>query len=478
MKPFALRWIGPAFLAFIFVILILNAGQQFQRARAEVEKTLEASLIIEGGERASWLSDRLDPFYYDWHTSPTEPVFHDLTNASWLLLDASGEVALSANGAALYARPVSASGELEWKEDQEAFDLALGGTIKVGPPRRSNGLYRMRVFLPVETASGSISTRWVLMGEATQGKATEGEATEGEENKSRLFDQLFNAQRQFWLTASPLAVAALLLLVLLFRSITRTNRLEAVLREAEESIEIESLTSTLAHELRNPLSIIQSCTEILRKQENLSEDGKELTEDILEEITRSQEVLMRHLHPERYLVTEIEDLPSFCNDFWEHRQALLQTHSITLELLVQDGQMVLGVYAVADQLEKILDNLLRNSIEAMPDGGVIRFSLERQADSVLIRFEDDGPGFGTIPFISREGWRFGHAKPGGKGIGLRLARKWVERWGGELNIRTLRASLFGKVKGTAIMICLRRLPQTIETGTDPSSSVNHTTVEQ
>ncbi len=457
MKPLALRWIAPALLALIFVILILSAGQQLLWARAEVQKTLETTLFFEGRERTRWLSDRLDPFFSDWRTTRTEPNFLDWTGASWLLLDASGEVALDSSGAALYARPVSASGEIEWKEDQAAFDQAARKIESAGPPRQSNGLYRMRVFLPVTTASDSISTHWVLVGEATQGEATQGEVTQGEGNQSRLFDQLFNAQRHFWLTASPLAFAALLLLVLLFRGITRTNRLEAVLRETEESIEIESLTSTLAHELRNPLSIIQSCAEILRKQENLSEDGHELTEDILDEISRSQEVLLKHLHPEKYLITEIDHLNSFCADFWQHRQALLQHHSITLDMFILEDQEAFGVYAVGDQLEKILDNLLRNSMEAMPQGGIIRFTLEGHEHTVQIRFEDNGPGFGSIPFFTRDGWRFGHAKPEGKGIGLRLARKWVQRWGGELTAKTLRAGVFGKVKGTVILIKLRRL---------------------
>jgi signal transduction histidine kinase len=450
VKLFALRWIAPALLTLIFVILILSSGQQLLRARTEFEKTLETALIYEGGERIRWLSDRLDPFYNNWYTSSAESNFPNLTKASWLLLDASGEVFLDNNGNAFYANPVSASGEIEWKQDQETFDLAAHGEIVSGPLRMSQGLYRMRVFLPVTTASGSISAHWVLVGEAA------GEATQ-EEGSETLFDQLFNAQRQFWFTATPLAFAALLLLVLLYRGITRTSRLEASLRDAEESIEIESLTSTLAHELRNPLSIIQSCAEILRKQENLTEDGNELTADILEEITRSQEVLLRHLHPERYLITEIENLGSFCADFWQHRQALLRTHSVQLEMKTPDAANPLGVHAVGDQLEKILDNLLRNSIEAMPRGGSIRFSLENQGDRVWIRFEDSGPGFGSNPFFTRDGWRFGPTKPAGKGIGLRLARKWVERWGGELTAKTLRTGLFGKVKGTEILIQLCRL---------------------
>ncbi len=450
MKPFTLRWIVPALLTLVFVILILSSGQQLLRAHTVFEKTLETALLIEGNERIRWLSDRLDPFFSDWSTSISEPTFQNLTSASWLLLDASGEVFPADNGMAFYASPTSASGEIEWRQDQEAFQKAAHGEISAGPLRLSQGLYRMRVFLPVTTASGSISTHWVLVGEAA------GEAAQQEGDKT-LFDQLYDTQRRFWFTATPLAFASLLLLILLYRGITRTNRLEAALREAEESIEIESLTSTLAHELRNPLSIIQSCVEILRKQESLSEDGKTLTADILEEIARSQEVLLRHLHPERYRSTEIHDLGSFCADFWQHRQALLQAHSISLDAPLPEALQPLAVQAEADQLEKIFDNLLRNSIEAMPKGGSICFALEPLGDQVQIRFVDSGPGLSSTHFFSRDGWRLGSVKPAGKGIGLRLARKWIKRWGGELTARTLRKGFFGKVRGTEILIKLRRL---------------------
>jgi signal transduction histidine kinase len=435
---------APLALTLLFVVMTLSARGQRNQALNELNKSLEASLLLEGHVRSLWLSERLDPFFSEWQGRSREPLLPDLTGASWLLLDASGEAALTPDADPLYADPASATGEITLEsEDLPYFGSALGGSEVTTPAERARGRYRRRVYIPVSTASGAISTRWVLVGQVAQGS-----------NEDSYFAQLDRAQRRYWLTATPLSIASLLFLILLLRGIARTNRLERAFRETEESIELESLTSTLAHELRNPLSIIQSCAEILSKGEDLTEDGKELVSDLISEVRRSQDVLSRHLHPERFAVSDIEDIRLFTEQFWQRRQALLQTHALHLEMNLPSSAEPLLVDGDPDRLERILDNLLRNSIEAMPKGGVVRFSLEDHGRSVVLRFEDNGPGLRGAAFFTRDGWRMGSVKPGGKGVGLRLARKWVSRWGGEFSARNLRKGLLRRVVGTAIAIRL------------------------
>lgn len=439
MRFTMIRWILPGFLIIVFLALMLSSFNVNSKAWTEFNRSLETTLLIEARARAGWLSDRLDPFFTAWRSDTRQALLPDWTGASWLLLDASGETALDDTGEALYAEPLSASEEVVWQEDLAEFNQALQGYAVCGPAWHKGGKYGMRVFVPVSTASGSISTHWVLVGEANQGT---GEDT--------AFSQMFETQRRFWLTTIPLAAASLLFLVLLIRGISRTQRLERSLREAEESMELESLTSTLAHEVRNPLSIIQSCAEILRKQEPLSEDGKELVQDMIEEVHRTQDVLSRHLHPERYLVHEIDDVVAFCRDFWKRREALLETRQITLTESYPPEEGLFRAQGIPEHFGKILDNLLRNSIEALPGGGQIAFCVSVDAGQVLITFQDNGPGLQGKPLASSE-------KPGGKGLGLRLAHKWLKKWGGNLVVQNRHEGFFRRCAGTEIRISLRRL---------------------
>lgn len=445
--PMVPRWIAPAALSLLLLGLLLSARDQRRQAWVELEKTLEATLLLEANSRVIWLSERLDPFYPTWREEPGEPLLPDLSGAGWLLLDSSGEVALHfQTKQILYADPASATREVDWKPDRDYFLAALAGEESVAPARTGDRRLVKTVFTPVSVKSESISTRWVLVGQVGPGSGGDS-----------YFANLLRSQRRFWATALPVSVAGILLLVLLVRRLAVTYRLERTLREAEESTELESLTSTLAHELRNPLSIIQSCAEIVGKRESLSGDGKELIEDLLSEVRRTQDVLSRHLHPERSHLEEVENLPEFCRRFWQKRQALLQTQSICLEMEIPDPEAAaVPVRAVPDQLEKILDNLLRNTIEALPDGGQIRFTLVDRGKGVELVFQDNGPGLQPSPFFSREGWKYGSSKPGGKGVGLRLARKWVMRWGGTVWAGNRRRGLFGRIEGAEIRIGLAR----------------------
>lgn len=235
-----LRWFAPAALFVLLLGLLLSARDQRRQAWVELEKTLEATLLLEANARAIWLSERLDPFYPAWREEP-EPLLPDLSGAGWLLLDSSGEVALHfQTRQVLYADPPSATREVDWKPDRDFFLTALAGEESVAPARTGGRRLVKTVFTPVSVKSESISTRWVLVGQVGPGSGGDS-----------YFANLLKSQRRFWSTALPISVAGILLLVLLLRRLAVTYRLEQSLREAEESMELESLTSTLAHELRN-----------------------------------------------------------------------------------------------------------------------------------------------------------------------------------------------------------------------------------
>jgi signal transduction histidine kinase len=437
----------------LFVGLILNARVQYRLAWEDLDRNLESSLVTEGRLLAAWLARALDPIatldplYEEWRESASPPPLEDLTGSNWLLLDASGEVAVGSSGEPLFRWIDPATGEIASEIDIDLIRLAARNPT--GEPvssalRTSRDTLSKRVYFPVWVAPDFYSEPYVLMGQAGRG----------------YFSELFEKQRRFWWTASLLTVASLGLLLLLIRGILRTERLEASLRDAEESVELESLTSTLAHELRNPLSIVRSSAEILLRDESLTEEGRELASDIIEEVGRTQDVLSRHLHPEREAQGEIEDIGQFARDFWKRREGHLENNRIDLTVSVRLQDDRVGVLAVPDRLEQILDNLLRNSMEASPCGAKVHFEASEASGFVAIRFRDDGPGLDeSFPF-RKDGWGLGSSKAEGKGIGLRLARRWIERWGGALELRNLKKGWFGPTQGAEVLIRLRR--------TDPS----------
>ncbi len=93
----------------------------------------------------------------------------------------------------------------------------------------------------------------------------------------------------------------------------------------------------------------------------------------------------------------------------------------------------LALRADADQVQQALINLVKNAVEATPEGEApVALRAVRGKDSVVFEVEDSGPGVANpdnlfVPFFT--------TKPGGSGIGLVLARQVAEAHGGTLTLK-------------------------------------------
>ncbi len=99
---------------------------------------------------------------------------------------------------------------------------------------------------------------------------------------------------------------------------------------------------------------------------------------------------------------------------------------------------------------QVLRSVLTNALDAVADGGQIRvFAVrERNAGLLTLRVEDNGPGM-SKPARARAGSPFFTTKPHGMGVGLALARRVLERNGGQLQIDSETG------RGTRVSISLR-----------------------
>jgi len=243
---------------------------------------------------------------------------------------------------------------------------------------------------------------------------------------SRLMDAVFPGGSGRWeVRRTMFRQGGLPLRLLVLSDLTRT------LRE-EELKAWQRIVRVIGHELNNSLTPIKSISGSLKsllQRESRPADWEEDVHRGLAVIGSRSESLGRFMAAYAQLAKlpqprfESVDVSALMR-----RVAGLETR---LEVSLQPGPE-LTIRADSDQIEQLLINLIRNSVDAsLETGGGVRLGWKRSGAYLDIFVQDDGPGLSNtanlfVPFFT--------TKPGGSGIGLVLSRQIAEAHGGSLTL--------------------------------------------
>jgi signal transduction histidine kinase len=232
--------------------------------------------------------------------------------------------------------------------------------------------------------------------------------------------------------------------------ITDLRRTELALREAVIRLEserdnklmnIEAVTASIAHEVRQPLgAIATNSSAALRFLEMVPPDINEVRaslDSMLGDCVRVSEVFDTILALFRRVDQKSEPivLNEIAIDVLQPMREELRSHGVTTE--IELAPELPGVDGHRNQLRQVIFNLIRNAIESMDNtmdrSRVLRvITKSRGPDAIVIEVEDSGPGInpGRLdrifdPFVT--------TKPNGIGLGLAICRMIVERHGGKLS---------------------------------------------
>ncbi|MCB1154487.1 hypothetical protein KDL45_12615 [bacterium] len=207
-------------------------------------------------------------------------------------------------------------------------------------------------------------------------------------------------------------------------------RIYEQLRSLDRLATLGELSASLAHEIRNPLGSMKGAAEYLRG-EALPEGADEFVNIIIDEADRLNGVLTRFLDYARPF--EIKPKPTDLNALIESTLARIREGEHPQGIAFPtDLSPDVGAPAVDDeQLRQVLINLIRNAIQAQPDGGEVRVSSRRQETNVVIEVADRGPGLAPgvrerlfTPFFT--------TKEQGSGLGLTISLRIINAHGGTL----------------------------------------------
>ena len=210
----------------------------------------------------------------------------------------------------------------------------------------------------------------------------------------------------------------------------------------------------VAHELRTPLSVIKTNTEVALLENNATAEIKQMLKSNIEELDRVSEIINNLLslsaliRPERmeFSAVDLSELSSHVVT----RFSQLAKHGNQQVTLRKSPHAL--VWGNTTALEQIVGNLLKNAIQYTPRGGQIAITVApAPGDQVELVIQDSGVGIARKdlfrifePFYRAEQSRTRSA--GGSGLGLTIVSELLKLLGGRITIR----SAIGR--GTSVII--------------------------
>lgn len=229
--------------------------------------------------------------------------------------------------------------------------------------------------------------------------------------------------------------------------LSRLIEFENQLRQSERLSTLGLLAAEVAHEIRNPLMVMQmlvhglsdGCNQDqLRDVQIISEKMKQMNEIVNQVLG-----LAKNAEPRRDLVNVkamIERLIHFVHPKFEEKDIIIQT-----EFEGELGQVMLD----QAQIEQVLLNLILNAIQAMPNGGTLRVAskIEEVEGRMMLFINVEDSGVGMSEEMKNKIFNsFLTTKSDGLGLGMAIVRRIVENHHGKIEV------VSEKGKGTLVRL--------------------------
>lgn len=227
------------------------------------------------------------------------------------------------------------------------------------------------------------------------------------------------------------------------KDITESKMAEEIMRRSDKLSAVGQLAAGVAHEIRNPLTTLKGFVQLL--QSDLDEQHAEI---MLTELDRINLIVSEFLILSKPQVTnyEVKDMKNILDNII----SLLETQAIikNIQLISEFDLNIPFIKCEQNQLKQVFINLLKNAMEAMPNGGEITVKAKKiNEEMVSILVIDQGIGIEEKK-IPNLGEPFYTTKEDGTGLGLMVCFKIIENHGGSMKISSQLN------KGTTVEVCL------------------------
>ncbi|MCT8137211.1 hypothetical protein H1D32_05325 [Anaerobacillus sp. CMMVII] len=234
-------------------------------------------------------------------------------------------------------------------------------------------------------------------------------------------------------------VLTFVLVLYIIEYILQMLRFKKEISGAEKLRVVSQLAASVSHEVRNPLTVTRGFLQLLKDDSIDDQKRKEYLDLSLQELDRAQTIITDYLtyakpsdenKPENLTIaTEIAYLVQVMTPY-----ALMQG----VEILISN---ISGGFVIGDRqkFRQSLINIVKNGIEAMPNGGILEIGTSNINKDIVISIKDTGIGMSQEQ-IQKIGTPFLTTKKTGTGLGTMVAYNLIREMGGKVKVKSRRGT--------------------------------------
>ncbi|WP_168120500.1 sensor histidine kinase [Paenibacillus sp. HB172176] len=230
--------------------------------------------------------------------------------------------------------------------------------------------------------------------------------------------------------------AVIALCVYLIEFLNRHFHMQEEIARSEKIMIVSDLAASVAHEIRNPLTVVKGFIQLLGS-DNISKEKNSYYKQIcLEELQRAEIIINDYLSLAKPDPETVEDI--HVRDELDYLSNLLNTYAVYNNIGVEtesgsDSKVI--ILGDKYKFRQAIINIGKNAIEAMSKGGMLRLGMQCSNESVTVSVQDNGVGMSSEQ-IKRLGIPYYSTKDKGTGLGTMVSFAIIKKMNGKIDIKS------------------------------------------